>query len=109
RYGTCPRWTRDAVERDRVLWEAATGGWALTDEQLALGIRSIAAPVRDDASHVVAALNVSVHAAETSIATLTERYLPSLLETANTISADWMLRRRRPQITVASAAPKAAR
>ena len=70
------------------------------NEQLAPGIRSIAAPVRDDASHVVAALNVSVHAAETSIETLTERYLPLLLETADAISADWTMLRTSPQITL---------
>jgi IclR family pca regulon transcriptional regulator len=99
RSGITPRWNPDAAERDRVLCEVQARGWALTDEQLAPGIRSIAAPVRDDASHVAAALNVTVHAAETSIETLTERYLPLLLETANTISADWMLLRSRPEIT----------
>ncbi len=48
----------------------------------------------------LAALNVSVHAAETSIETLTERYLPLLLETADAISADWTMLRTRPQITL---------
>jgi IclR family transcriptional regulator, pca regulon regulatory protein len=105
RSGITPRWNPDAAERDRVLCEVQARGWALTDEHLAPGIRSVAAPVRDDASgaadsaHVVAALNVSVHAAETSIETLTERYLPLLLETADAISADWTLLRSRPQIT----------
>jgi IclR family pca regulon transcriptional regulator len=100
RSGITPRWNPDADERNRILCEVQTRGWALTDEQLAPGIRSIAAPVRDDASHVVAALNVSVHAAETSIETLTERYLPLLLETADAISADWTMLRTRPQITL---------
>jgi len=77
---------------------------ALTDEQRAPGIRSIAAPVRDDASHVVAALNVSAHAAETSIETFTERYLPLLLETADKINADWTLFRDCLQITVSTTA-----
>jgi IclR family pca regulon transcriptional regulator len=100
RSGITPRWNQDASERDRVLCEVQARGWALTDEQLAPGIRSIAAQVRDDVSHVVAALNVSVHAAETSIETLTERYLPLLLETADKISADWTLFRHCLQITV---------
>jgi len=99
RSGVTPRWRPTAAEIDRELCETRARGWALTDEQLALGIRSIAAPVRDDATHVVAALNVSVHAAETSIATLTERYLPLLLATADAISADWTLMRNRPQVT----------
>ncbi len=100
RSGITPRWNPDAEERDRALFEVRTRGWALTDEELAPGIRSIAAPVRDSATHVAAALNVSVHAAETSIETLTEKYLPLLLQTAEAISADWILWRSRPEITV---------
>jgi IclR family pca regulon transcriptional regulator len=100
RSGITPRWNPDVAERDRALDEVRMRGWALTDEQLAPGIRSIAAPVRDGPTHVVAALNVSVHAAETSIETLTEKYLPLLLQTAEAISADWTLRRHRPEIVV---------
>lgn len=100
RSGITPRWNPDTEERDRALSEVRTRGWALTDEELAPGIRSIAAPVRDSATHVVAALNVSVHAAETSIETLTETYLPLLLQTAEAISADWTLRQSRPEVTV---------
>jgi IclR family pca regulon transcriptional regulator len=100
RSGITPRWNPDTAERDAALCEVGTRGWALTDEQLAPGIRSIAAPVRDSSTHVVAALNVSVHAAETSIETLTETYLPLLLQTAGAISADWTLRQSRPEITV---------
>jgi IclR family transcriptional regulator, pca regulon regulatory protein len=104
RSGITPRWNPDETERDWALCQVQARGWALTDEQLAPGIRSIAAPVRDDVSHVVAALNVSVHAAETSIETLTERYLPLRLETADKISADWTLFRHCLQITVSTTA-----
>lgn len=100
RSGITPRWTPDREEQDRILSEVRARGWALTDEELAPGIRSIAAPVRDSETHVVAALNLSVHAAETSIETLTERYLPLLLQTAKAISADWTLLRSRPELTV---------
>ena len=40
-------------------------GWALADEELAPGVRSIAVPVRDGAGVVRAAMNITVHAAET--------------------------------------------
>jgi IclR family transcriptional regulator, pca regulon regulatory protein len=100
RSGIMARWNPDAAEREAALWEVRTQGWALTDEQLAPGIRSIAVPVRDGPNHVVAALNISVHAAETSIETLIEIYLPLLLQTANAISEDWTLWRNRPEITV---------
>lgn len=102
RSGITPRWNPDPEERARVLHEVRTRGWALTDEELAPGIRSIAAPVCDSASHVVAALNVSVHAAETSVETLTTQYLPLLLQTAKAISSDWTLRRSRPEVTVSA-------
>jgi IclR family pca regulon transcriptional regulator len=100
RSGITPLWKPEVEERDRVLYEVRTRGWALTDEHLARGIRSIAAPVRDSTDSVVAALNVTVHAAETSIETLTEKYLPLLLQTAASISADWALWQSRPQITL---------
>jgi IclR family transcriptional regulator, pca regulon regulatory protein len=100
RSGITPLWNPSAEERNRVLHEVRTQGWALTDEQLAPGIRSVAAPVRDNNQKVVAALNVSVHAAQTSLETLTEKYLPILLETAQAISTDWALWQNRPQKTL---------
>ena len=53
------------------------------------GIRSVAAPLRDGSGRVFAAMNVTVHAAETSVATLTAEYLPLLLQTAGEVSADF--------------------
>lgn len=102
RSGITPRWQPDADERARELREVRLRGWALTDEQLAPGIRSIAAPVRDGETHVAAALNVTVHAAETSIETLTETYLPLLLQTAAAISDDWTLWKSRSELTVSA-------
>jgi IclR family pca regulon transcriptional regulator len=96
RSGITPLWKPEIEERDHVLCEVRTRGWALTDEHLARGVRSIAAPVHDGSNHVVAALNVSVHATETSVETLTEKYLPLLLQTAAAISADWALWQSRP-------------
>ena len=66
-------------------------GWALADEELAPGIRSVAAPVRDGDGSVRAALNVTVHASETSVQTLVTEHLPKLLRTAGDISAEWAL------------------
>jgi IclR family pca regulon transcriptional regulator len=59
-------------ERDAVLREVRARGWALTDEQLTPGIRSVAAPLRDGSGRVIAALNVNCHAAETSVERLVE-------------------------------------
>lgn len=100
RSGITPLWQPEVEERNRVLCEVRARGWSLTDEHLAHGIRSIAAPIRDGSGQVVAALNVTVHAAETSVKTLTEKYLPMLLQTATAISADWTRWQRRPEITL---------
>lgn len=74
---------------DRELATIRKRGWALSDERLARGVRSVAAPIRNAQGDTVAAVNVTVHAAETSIETLTEVYLPMLLETAADITAEW--------------------
>jgi IclR family transcriptional regulator, pca regulon regulatory protein len=71
-------------------------GWALADEELAPGVRSVAAPVRDATGTVRAAMNVTVHAAETSTETLLHDHLPVLLQTAGRVSADWATWQRRP-------------
>lgn len=81
---------------DRDLATIRKRGWALSDEQLARGVRSVAAPIRTADGRVIAAINVSVHAAETSIETLTGTYLPLLLETADAISRDWSQLARLP-------------
>ena len=88
RAGVQAAWQPDRPELDAALREVRARGWALTDEQLAPGIRSVAAPLRDGAGEVIAALNVTVHAAETSLETLTGDYLPLLLQAAGDVSAD---------------------
>jgi IclR family pca regulon transcriptional regulator len=75
-------------------------GWALADEELAPGIRSVAVPVRDGDGEVQAAMNVTVHAAETSRATLIDDYLPRLIRAASEVSADWARWQARPHTEV---------
>ncbi|HET6652530.1 MAG TPA: IclR family transcriptional regulator C-terminal domain-containing protein [Nocardioides sp.] len=91
RSGITPRVVLDRAQIDETLHEVRARGWALTDEQLAGGIRSIAAPLRDGRGRVVAAVNVTVHAAETSVEVLLEQHLPRLLQTAGAISADFAM------------------
>ncbi len=73
-------------------------GWALADEELAPGVRSVAVPVRDATGTTVAAMNVTVHAAETSTDTLLEKHLPLLMRTAGDVSAEWALWQSRPLV-----------
>lgn len=104
RSGITPRWQPDQQERAAELREVRARGWALTDEQLALGIRSVAAPLRGGDGQVIASLNVNTHAAETPVEVLTGEYLPMLLQTAGAISADWAALQSVPQVTVPQAA-----
>ena len=80
------------------LTEVRARGWALADEELAPGVRSVAVPVRDGSGAVRAAMNVTVHAAETSRETLVSEYLPLLLRTAGDVSAEWALWQGRPHV-----------
>jgi IclR family pca regulon transcriptional regulator len=105
RSGITPRWQPDAAERAAELRAVRASGWSLTDEQLAAGIRSVAAPLRDGDGRVIAALNVTVHAAETPVDILTGDYLPLLLQTAGAISADWAGCQAAPQVTLTAGAP----
>jgi len=100
RSGIIPRVVPGSEERAATLREVRARGWALTDEELAAGIRSVAAPLRDGDGRVIASLNVNTHAAETPVEVLTGEYLPLLLQTAGAISADWAACQAAPQITV---------
>lgn len=104
RSGIEPRWRPKREERDQHLREVRARGWALADEQLAAGIRSAAVPLRDGDGQVVAAMNVTVHAAETTVETLTDEHLPRLLAAAGRISHDISLRDAVPQVTVRAGA-----
>jgi len=98
RSGLPPAPERPLRDLQRELTRVRAQGWALADEELAPGVRSVAAPVRDGSGLVRAAMNVTVHAAETSTEHLLEVHLPRLLETASRISGDWAAWGARPQV-----------
>lgn len=105
RSGIRPRWNPDRAELDEVLRDVRAKGWAVTDQELAPGIRSIAAPVRDGHGRVVAAVNVNAHAAETAVDRLVEHHLPHLLCAASALSADWAALDARPIAVVTAPGP----
>ncbi len=63
-------------------------GWALVDQELEEGLRSLAAPVHDRTGTVVAAVNISVHATRTPVDVMHDTLLPQLLATTAAIDAD---------------------
>ncbi|RBY87840.1 IclR family transcriptional regulator C-terminal domain-containing protein [Blastococcus sp. TF02A-30] len=98
RSGLPPFIGRGAEELRDELTEVRARGWALADEELAPGVRSVAVPVRDGAGAVQAAMNVTVHAAETSTERLLGEHLPLLLRAAGDVSAEWALWQSRPHV-----------
>jgi len=65
-----------------IIRSVRSDGFAITDEELELGLRSIAVPVRTHQNKVVAAMNIGVQAARVSAAELIHRFLPILQENA---------------------------
>ena len=61
-------------------------GYAINDEELELGLRSIAVPVRGASGQVVAALNVGAQAARVSVERMRAEFLPVLLRGAQDLS-----------------------
>jgi IclR family pca regulon transcriptional regulator len=63
-------------------------GYAIVDQELEEGLRSIAVPIRDGGGSVVAAMNLSTHAARRTVAAMRAELLPALRETAARVEAD---------------------
>jgi IclR family pca regulon transcriptional regulator len=101
RAGLPPYIGRPAEQLRDELTEVRARGWALADEELAPGVRSVAVPVRDGTGAVRAAMNITVHAAETPTEQLLGEHLPRLLRTAGDVSAEWALWQARPHVEVA--------
>jgi IclR family pca regulon transcriptional regulator len=63
-----------------------TQGFSIVDEELELGLRSIAVPIVTRTAVNVGAINLSAHAARTTVADLRDRFLPPLRQVATAIS-----------------------
>lgn len=61
-------------------------GWAVNDQELDLGLRACSAPVLDRAGSAIAAVNVSVSTARTTLSDVHSRYVPAVVEAAREIS-----------------------
>ena len=103
RSGLAPLWQPDRAERDAALREVRARGWALTDEQLALGIRSVAAPLRDGDRPGRSPRSTSTRMPRRRRwSGSSSEHLPLLLAAAGEISADFARLAAVPHETVAS-------
>ncbi|GJJ04375.1 IclR family transcriptional regulator [Duganella rhizosphaerae] len=82
--------TENTVVNQKRLREILAGvrqaGYAVNDEELELGLRSIAVPVRGASGTVLAALNVGAQASRVSVKQLEKEFLPVLLRGAQELS-----------------------
>ncbi|MBC8718654.1 IclR family transcriptional regulator C-terminal domain-containing protein [Ochrobactrum sp. Marseille-Q0166] len=63
------------------LHEVRQNGFATIDQEVEMGLRSIAVPLRTSRGKTIAALNVGLAATAEPMTTIVERYLPALLKT----------------------------
>lgn len=75
-------------ELHRLLRRIRKQGWAIVDQELEDGVRSIAAPLHSRDEQVIAAINVATHSARVRLADLRERFVPVLLASARDIDTE---------------------
>jgi IclR family pca regulon transcriptional regulator len=83
-----PKTIGDVGKFRAAIGRVASQGFALVDQELEIGLRSIAVPVHDAQGAVVAALNVSMHVGRASADAARRELLPQLRATATAIEAD---------------------
>ena len=75
------------AELNEELTQIREQGWALQDEELAYGLRSVAAPITGADGRVVAGVNFALQARDWSTARIVRELKPQLLQTCEGISA----------------------
>jgi IclR family pca regulon transcriptional regulator len=87
-----PRVTPTTATDEKQLKDLIAGirrsGYAIVDQELEQGIRSVAVGIRDRTGTVIAAINTSAHTSRVTVAQLRQRFLPRLQETAAAIEHD---------------------
>ena len=84
-----PFTNRTLVAKDRLrdtIAAARAAGYALVDQELEIGLRSMAVPVVDASGRPAAAINVSTQAARVPLGDMEKRFLPALRAAATELS-----------------------
>lgn len=81
-----PYTVTDLAKLKEILAKVREDGYAVNDQELEVGLRSAAAPVRGGGGEIIAAINISMAAARVSHEVLQEKFIPCLLDTAKEIS-----------------------
>lgn len=78
----------DRAELEKAIAAVRRDGYAVVEEELALGVVALAVPVHDANGRVVAALNSSSHSRHTSSAAMVAQRLPTLQRISKAISGE---------------------
>jgi IclR family pca regulon transcriptional regulator len=81
-----PRTVTDPDELRSAIDEVRAKGFALVDQELEEGVRSIAAPIFNSRREIIAAINISCHASRVTLEQIRGEFRPKLAATANEIS-----------------------
>lgn len=83
-----PKTVTDPGDMRRLLTRVRSQGYCMVDQELEVGLRSIAVPIHDVSGEVVAAMNMSVHVSRGSTEAARRELLPGLRECALAIETD---------------------
>jgi IclR family pca regulon transcriptional regulator len=75
------------IRLQRILEITKRQGYAIVDQELEIGLRSLAVPIRNRSEETVAALNVGCHAQRINLREMQTIFLPHMQEAARTIGA----------------------
>jgi IclR family transcriptional regulator, pca regulon regulatory protein len=81
-----PHTLTDKTALKQAVMQARMQGWAIVDQEMEMGLVSMAAPVRDRLGRVIAAINISGHTQRHSAKQMTKAFLEPLLQAAATAS-----------------------
>ncbi|WP_395448106.1 IclR family transcriptional regulator C-terminal domain-containing protein [Aminobacter sp. UC22_36] len=81
-----PRTITDRTKLVEIVKDVGRSGFAIVDEELEIGLRSIAVPLRDRSNAIVAAINVSTQTSRHTPAQMEAELLPILRQVAARIS-----------------------
>lgn len=80
-----PKSITDRRKLAAIIEKAAQDGYAIVDEELEIGLRSIAVPIRDNARRIVAAINISTQSTRFTPEEMRREILPRLAGAARSI------------------------
>lgn len=81
-----PHAVTSRAELERQLEQVQKSGYAVQDQEVAAGLRAVAAPIRNRDGRVVAAMNLAVKAADCTLEHLLDSYKEPVLAVASEIS-----------------------